>query len=111
MAKELGDMLPVLGELLQRRQVGWQRLLANAVPVAFAGALCSGGSAFEQGNQLAAPLSGFDVSVLPVAIKKNANHSIRLLLIGCSGHGWNRGHKTPCALPPPWDWRECSDGY
>ena len=63
MAKLLGNLLPALGELLQRRQVERQRLLPNAVPVAFAGALCSGGSAFEQGNQLAAPLFGFDVRV------------------------------------------------
>jgi hypothetical protein len=63
MAKELGDLMPALGELLQHRQVERQRLLPNAVPLAFAFALCSGGSAFEQGNQLAAPLFGFDVSV------------------------------------------------
>ena len=60
MAKLLGDFLPVLGELLQYRQVEWQCLLTNAVPLVFAVALCSGGSAFEQRNQLAAPLSGFD---------------------------------------------------
>ncbi len=60
MAKELGDVLPVLGELLQRRQVERQRLPPNAVPMAFAVALCSGGSTFQPGNQLAAPLSGFD---------------------------------------------------
>ena len=47
MAKLLGDLLPVLGELLQRRQVECQCLLTNTVPVAFAVALCSGGSAFE----------------------------------------------------------------
>ncbi len=63
MPKLLGNVLPVLGELLQRRQVERQRLLPNAVPLAFAFALCSGGSAFECGNQLAAPLFGFDVSV------------------------------------------------
>ncbi len=62
-AKLLGNLLPALRKLLQRRQVYRQCLLTNAVPVAFAVALCSGGSAFEQGNQLAAPLSGFDVSV------------------------------------------------
>ena len=60
MAKLLGDLLPLLGELLQYGQVEWERLLTNAVPLAFAVALCSGGSAFEEGNQLAAPLSGFD---------------------------------------------------
>ncbi len=60
MAKLLGNVLPALGELLQCRQVERQRLLTNAVPMAFAGALCSGGSTFEQGNQLPAPLSGFD---------------------------------------------------
>ena len=60
MAKLLGDLLPALRELLQRRQVERQRLLANAVPMALAVALCSGGSAFEQGNLLAAPLFGFD---------------------------------------------------
>ena len=63
MAKLLGDLMPALRKLLQRRQVERQRLLPNAVPVALAGALCSGGSAFECGNQLAAPLFGFDVSV------------------------------------------------
>ena len=47
MAKLLGDFLPVLGELLQYRQVEWQCLLTNAVPLVFAVALCSGGSAFE----------------------------------------------------------------
>jgi predicted membrane-bound spermidine synthase len=46
-AKLLGDLMPALRKLLQRRQVERQRLLANAVPMAFAGALCSGGSAFE----------------------------------------------------------------
>ena len=60
MAKEMADLMPALKKLLQRRQVEWQRLLTNAVPIAFAVAFCSGGSAFEQGNQLAAPLSGFD---------------------------------------------------
>ena len=60
MAKLLGDLLPLLGKLLQYGQVEWERLLTNAVPLAFAVALCSGGSAFEEGNQLAAPLSGFD---------------------------------------------------
>ena len=60
MPKLLGDLMPVLRELLQRRQVERQRLLPNAVPMAFAVALCSGGSAFEQDNQLAAPLSCFD---------------------------------------------------
>ena len=60
MAKLLGNVLPALGELLQRRQVERQRLLPNAVPIVLAVALCSGGSAFEQGNQLATPLSGFD---------------------------------------------------
>jgi hypothetical protein len=59
MVKELGDALPVLGELLQRRQVEWRCLLTNAVLLEFA-ALCPGGSAFEQGNQLPAPLSSFD---------------------------------------------------
>ena len=63
MAKLLGNVLPALGELLQCRQVEWQRLLPNSVPVAFAVALCSGATAFEQGNQFAALLSGFDVSV------------------------------------------------
>jgi hypothetical protein len=47
-AKLLGNLLPALRKLLQRRQVYRQCLLTNA---------------FEQGNQLAAPLSGFDVSV------------------------------------------------
>ena len=47
MAKLLGDLLPLLGELLQYGQVEWERLLTNAVPMAFAGALCSGGRAFE----------------------------------------------------------------
>ena len=60
MPKLLGDLMPVLRELLQRRQVKWQCLLPNVVPMEFAVALCSGGSAFEQDNQLAAPLSGFD---------------------------------------------------
>ena len=63
MPKELCNLMPALRKLLQRRQVEWQRLLTNTVPMAFAVALCSGGSAFEQDNQLAAPLSGFDVSV------------------------------------------------
>ena len=63
MAKLLGNVLPVLGELLQRRQVERQRLLPNAMSMAFAVALCSGGSAFECGNQLGAPLFGFDVNV------------------------------------------------
>ncbi len=60
MAKLLGNVLPALGELLQRRQVERQRLLPNAMSMAFAVALCSGGSAFECGNQLGAPLFGFD---------------------------------------------------
>ena len=38
-AKLLGDLLPLLGELLQHRQVEWQCLLTNTVPVAFAVAL------------------------------------------------------------------------
>ena len=60
MAKLLGDLLPVLGELLQCRQVKCQCLLTNTLPMAFAITFCSSGSAFEQRNQLAAPLSGFD---------------------------------------------------
>jgi hypothetical protein len=60
MTKLLGDLLPALRKLLQRRQIEWQRLLANAVPMLLAFALCSGGSAFEQGNQLVTPLFGFD---------------------------------------------------
>lgn len=51
--------MPALRKLLQRRQVERQRLLANAVSIVLAFALCSCGSALEQGNQLAAPLSGF----------------------------------------------------
>ena len=47
MAKLLGDLLPALGELPRRRQIERQRLLANAMSVVFAVALCSGGSAFE----------------------------------------------------------------
>jgi len=47
MAKLLGDLLPLLGKLLQRRQVECQCLLTNTVPMAIAVALCSGGSAFE----------------------------------------------------------------
>ena len=35
-------------------------MLTNAGSMAFAVALCSGGRAFEYGNQFAAPLSGFD---------------------------------------------------
>ena len=63
MAKLLGNVLPALRKLLPRRQIERQRLLPNAMPVAFAVALCSGATAFEQGNQFAALLSGFDVSV------------------------------------------------
>ena len=63
MAKELGELMPALRKLLQRRQVEQQQMLTYAVPVALTFALCSGATAFEQGNQFAAPLSGFDVSV------------------------------------------------
>ena len=59
-AKLLSDLLPLLGELLQHRQVECQCLLTNTLPMVFAIALCSGGSAFEQRNQLAAPLFSFD---------------------------------------------------
>jgi hypothetical protein len=38
-AKLLGDLLPALRKLLQRRQIKWQRLLANAVPMLLAFAL------------------------------------------------------------------------
>jgi hypothetical protein len=55
-------------------------------------------------------LPGFDVSV-GASCNKEGCQSIRLLLIGCCGRSWNRGHKTLFSLLLLWSWREYIAAY
>ena len=50
-------------------------------------------------------------ALMPIAENLGATRSIHRSLTCRSARSCFRGHKTPCAFPLLWDWRECISGY